>query len=58
MLLSHKLHIANNKSQQNEPLLYDHAHLKLHDQFVALIDIKINIKINFIPSLVFDILKF
>ena len=35
----------------------DHAYLKLHDQFVALIDMKLLHKINFIPPLVFKILK-
>ena len=28
---------------------FNHAHLKLHDQFVALIDMKLHAKINFIP---------
>ena len=36
----------------------DYAHPKLHDQSVAAID-KIDMhKINFIPSLVFEILQF
>ena len=35
----------------------NHTHLKLHDQFVALIDMKLH-KINFTPPLVFEILNF
>ena len=34
-----------------------HAHLKLHYQFVVLIDIWLHVKVNFIPPLVFEILN-
>ena len=33
----------------------DHAHLKLHDQFVALIDMKLHGQNQFVPPLVFEI---
>ena len=35
-----------------------HAHRKLHDQFVALVDMKLHAKINFTLALVFEMLKF
>ena len=36
----------------------NHAHLKLHDQFVALVDMKLHAKIKFTLALVFEMLKF
>ena len=36
----------------------DHGHLKLHAQFVALIDMELHANIKFTPRLVFEILKF
>ena len=35
----------------------DHAHLNLHDQFAPLLDMKLHAQNQFIPLLVFEILK-
>ena len=47
-----KNHVSN-KSQLNGPPLYDHAHLKLHDQFVALIDMKLHAQNQLYTSISF-----
>ena len=36
----------------------DPTHGKLHRQFLALIDMYLHAKMNFIPPMVFEILKF
>ena len=36
----------------------EHVHLKLHDQFVALIDMKLHAQNQLYNSIVFQILKF
>ena len=40
------------------PRMPDHTQEKLHDQIAASIDILVHEKANFLPQIVFEILKF
>ena len=40
------------------PRMPDHTQEKLHDQIAASIDILVHKKANFLPQIVFEILKF